>query len=260
MVRIIFGIPLRSRRSSLNWSQVTKLLDMTLRSVLQQHGEHDFGVILACHEVPDLAVIHDPRVTVAKATFPPPASFSEQMVDEGRKRRLIGSTMRALGGGYLMMVDADDLVSNRIASFVCSDAGPHGYILKNGYEFYSETGRVRVAPQFDKLCGTSAIVRFDVADLPTSVEDATPCYYTTFSNHTWYESNASAQGRPLRPLPFPGATYVTNHGENHSVQAGNIGWKRQLFRVFVRGGKPSAAMQSEFGLDLAAFGQAGAAA
>ena len=43
--------------------------------------------------------------------------------------------------------------------------------------------------------------------------------YTTFSSHTGYESNASAQGRPLRRLPFPGATYVMNHGESHSVQA-----------------------------------------
>jgi hypothetical protein len=39
-----------------------------------------------------------------------------------------------------------------------------------------------------------------------------------------------------------------NHGENHSVHAGNVGWKRKLFRQFIGSKPPTEAMRQEFGI------------
>src|SRR5690242_13704199 len=136
MMNFVFGIPLRSRVTAQNWGHVCRLFDATLRSVFRQSDE-DFRVIVACHEVPDVAALSDPRVVIAAAPFPPPSSFPEQMIDEGKKRKLIGATLRGLGGGYLMLLDADDLVSNRLVGFARSDGHPNGYIMHEGFEYDS---------------------------------------------------------------------------------------------------------------------------
>jgi hypothetical protein len=249
MTDFFFGIPLRSQQSAKSWHNVSRLFEATLRSVLGQ-TDSDFRIIVACHQLPEIAAIDDPRVIAVEAPFPPPRSFPEQMVDKGLKRRLIGATLRGLGGGYLMAVDADDLVSNRLVSFVRTDADPNGYILKDGYEFDCARGLIRAAPRFNRLCGSSAIVKFEVEDLPIAADDQRPCYFSRFSNHVFWEAVAAADSRRLKRLPFRGAIYMMNNGDNHSVQADNIGWKRRLLRLFMRGATPSAALASEFSLGL----------
>ncbi len=47
---------------------------------------------------------------------------------------LLGA-VRKLGGGYVMMLDADDLVSNRLVEYVLNDKDPHGYIVEVGYAY-----------------------------------------------------------------------------------------------------------------------------
>jgi hypothetical protein len=249
MMSFTFGIPLRSRVTAKDWGQVCRLFEATLHSVLRQTDEN-FRVIIACHELPEVVGLSDPRVLIVQTPFPPPSALPEQMTDKGRKRRLIGATLRALDGGYLMLLDADDLVSNRLVAFARRDAHPHGYILREGYEFDASSQRIRVAPRFNRLCGSSAIIRFDADELPPSVNEEDISYFSRFSNHVHWEAVAAAAARALKPLPFPGAVYVMNNGENHSAQTNNIGWKRRLLRRFMRGTTPSPTNISEFGLLL----------
>jgi len=246
MVDFTFGIPVRSQVTAKNWGTVCQLFEATLNTVLNQTDEN-LRVIVACHELPEVSAISDPRVVIAEAPFPRPSSLLDQMVDKGRKWRLIGATLRTLGGGYLMPLDADDLVSNRLVAFARRDAHPNGYILREGYEFDVGKRRMRVAPRFNRLCGSSAIIRFDADELPQSFDEESSCYFSRFGNHIYWEDVAAAAGRPLKPLPFRGAVYVMNNGENHSVQANNLGWKRRILRSVMRGSSPSATTISEFG-------------
>ena len=55
--------------------------------------------------------------------------------------------------------------------------------------------------------------------------------------------------RPLKTLPFFGAMYVINTGENESQMFDNIGWKRKILRAVVPEFVPSRKMKIEFGLD-----------
>jgi hypothetical protein len=247
MSLFVFGIPLRSRVTARSWDTAVRLLERTLGSVLAQTDDR-FRIILACHERPEIRALNDPRVLAVQATFPPPASFDQQMQDKGMKRRLIGATLRKLGGGYMMMVDADDLVSNRLVAYVHQDCDPNGYVLKKGYEFDAARHRLRGAPRFNRLCGTSAIIRFSADELPTSVDDYERRYFSLFSNHVHWEEVARSNGRPLKPLPFRGAVYVMNNGENHSVQAHNIGWRRQVLRRFTPHARLSENLRREFGI------------
>ncbi|HUJ04249.1 MAG TPA: hypothetical protein VLW75_11460, partial [Rhizomicrobium sp.] len=208
----------------------------------------DFGVIVACHDVPGIAEASDPRVTFLVSRAPVPATLEAQMYDKHVKRRMIAAELRERGGGYLMAVDADDLVSSRLASFVRQDANPYGYILHDGYEFDFARKRVRPAPRFNRFCGSSGIFLFSPDDLPKSFDDADQAVSDRFGNHTQWAQAAKELGRPLAAFPFRGAMYVTNNGENHSAQAGNVGWRRSLLRAFTPSQPLTQELRAEFAL------------
>ena len=139
--------------------------------------------------------------------------------------------MRQHGGGYLMALDADDLVSNKLVGFVRRDHYPYGYLIDEGYEYDCSADRVRFAPRFNRVCDSSAIFHFTPADLPQAADD-TGSLSDKFTNHTLWATTAAELGRPFRKLPLHGAMYLINSGENHSALTDNIGWRRELLRRF----------------------------
>jgi hypothetical protein len=244
-----FGIPVKSKAVSKDWDQVGRLLSNTLRSLAGQL-DADFRVIVAHHERPAVDPGGDPRFEFLQVDFPPPLYRQEMMVDKNRKRELIAHRLRQSGGGYLMYVDADDLVSNRIAQFVARDRNPNGYVIDTGYELDASARRVRWAPRFDRFCGTSSIIHWSVEDLPEIPFAPAPVRLRRYldAGHAGWASLARAEGRPLKALPFPGAVYVVNTGENHSVATSNVGFRRSLLRRFTPRRAVTAAMQREFAI------------
>jgi hypothetical protein len=245
--RFVFGIPLRSRQTARDWDQVSHLFEATLNSVLAQ-SDPDFSVIVACHERPTAIGFTDPRVVTIELPPRPIVGSAEQMKDKGLKHMCIGAALRRMGGGFLMFVDADDLVSNRIVAYVRRHPDPHGYIVDAGYEYDCATGLVRMAPRFDRLCGSCAVFNYALTDLPETPHSTAPCRFTSFSNHSHWRDIANTQGRPLAPLPFRAVVFVRNNGENHSIATGNIGWRRRLLRTVLPSRRPSLGFCREFGL------------
>lgn len=237
----IFAIPLRARAASRNWAQVTQLLGNTLRSILGQ-TDPDIQLLIACHDIPEQPWPNDPRVSWLVSTRPLPKNHVEQMDDKHHKRRMIAAEFRRRGGGYLMAVDADDLVSRRVTEFARRKNNQYGYILHFGYELDAVSQRYAFSPRFNRLCGTSGIFRFAPEDLPEHADDPKHYVSDNFQNHTQWESEARRLGRPMGRVPFCGAAYVINHGENHSAQSGNIGMKRRLLRAL----SPSFSMSAHF--------------
>lgn len=244
--KFFFGVPLRARATARNWERVVALFQMCLRSVLNQQ-DGDFTVLVACHDTPDIPEIADPRVRILTCEAPVPTDFNQQMVDKGRKNRMIRAAMRETGGGYLMMLDADDFVSNKLVGFVHTDRNPNGYLIDNGYEYDFSTKRVRMAPRFNRVCGSSGIFHFAAEDLPANAEDASSLS-DKFKNHTHWAEVSASLGRPLRMLPFRGAMYTTNNGENHSALSGNIGWRRRLIRKVTPTWRAQDKLRAEFAL------------
>lgn len=247
-----FGIPLKAKRVSANWDHVSSLLEDCLRSIFNQ-SDSDFRIFVACHDVPKVSFAGDPRLEFVVADFPPPIYRDEQMVDKHRKRELIACRLRALGGGYTMFLDADDLVSRRLVEFVHKDRAPHGYIIKDGYELDYARGEVRPAPRFNRLSGSCAIVKWSVDDLPEVPFRQESCFFRDMINHihpTW-EAVFAREGRPLTPLPFRGAMYVWNNSENWSQMMSRVGPRRRLLRLLKPTRKPTAEIATEFALPTA---------
>jgi exopolysaccharide biosynthesis galactosyltransferase PssJ len=71
--------------------------------------------------------------------------------------------------GYFMVVDDDDLVSNRLAEFVAANHGAHGWYFHDRYLWKDGSRLVYRYSRFSRLCGTSHIIGADLYGLPTDV-------------------------------------------------------------------------------------------
>ncbi len=243
----LFSIPVRAKAVSRNWERVCHLLACTLDSILNQ-SDPNFSVVLACHDVPELPQLRDPRVTVLQTDTVLPCDLREQMRDKHIKTRLGLAHLHQLGGGWIMQVDADDLVSNQLVARVRQLQPRYGLIIDRGWEFDCIRRGLRPAPRFNRICGSSGIFRFAATELPTRADQNQTVLADSFRDHPRWREVSAALGRPLDLLAYRAAIYTTNNQENHSVLAGGIGWKRRLLHLVTPLRTPTAAEITEFSL------------
>ena len=243
----LFAIPLLARAVARDWDRVCQLLSCTLDSVLNQ-SDADIQVALVCHDVPDLPQLKDPRVVVLQIDAPLPHNPDEQMVDKGLKKRAAFAYLRELGGGWVMLVDADDLVSCRLVEYVRQVNAQYGMLIDEGWEFDCGTGKLAPASRFNRVCGTSAVFRFRSHELPLHYKDTERTLSDAFESHREWRERAAELNRPLAPVNFRAAVYTINNAQNHSAMVGKIGWRRRLLRLLTFSHFPSRTEISEFSI------------
>lgn len=224
-VNFVFGIPLVSRKIASDWSNVIFLLGNTLRSILAQ-SDPDFRILIAGNEQPDIPELGDPRVEFLVCPSPEKSTLTkkEMMWDKGSKKERLGKRLRQLGGGFLMLVDADDLVHRDVVSHARKST--HGCIARMGYSLDVRRSAIFDLPAltgrpFDQTCGTCAVVRFSVEDLPAPDSDwqaSSDLYFyrLSFASHRKWAKVAVEHQRPLADFPFPATAYIVNHSSNWS--------------------------------------------
>jgi hypothetical protein len=116
-----------------------------------------------------------------------------------------------------MVVDADDLVSRRLAAHCAMEPNGMGWYFDEGWMHHEGSRLVfRRRYNFYSICGTSSIVRAESSDLPADEDDETKNCLILRSGHIMIRSNCEALGTPLVRLPFVGAIYVLGTGENNT--------------------------------------------
>lgn len=256
MTEFFFCIPLKSKRIGDDWERVEWLLDRTLRSIFNQ-TDQNFTVLIACHEIPDSEFADRENLHFLPLNFPVFRDSELARADRNLKMRRCAVEIHGRGGGYMLGVDYDDLVSNRIVQYVRENEHPYGYVMPTGFEGAAETKTMwplpasrRLGPSFDKCSGTCAVLRFSPDDLPSSMDDVAPHTFDSFcSNHQLWETRSAALGRPLAPLPFPGAIYVIDSGMQMSRWTGDRGPRMRLNKIIGRQRPMTRAEIREFGLD-----------
>lgn len=216
---IYFGIPLRSKETSNDWKKVSTFFNRTLWSVYNQ-TDPDFKIIVACHDIPILEHEFDERVEFIQVDAPIPHTKDEMMLDRGHKVHTIGIRIRELGGGFTMMVDADDIQSNRIAEYVNRHQEANGFLSLNGYYYHVGDNFLKKGHKFPN--GSSTIVKYSVDDLPdkyydTMVASQNNNPHIIRKKHGDIPKICADMGRPLEPLPFIASIYVRDTGDNHSL-------------------------------------------
>lgn len=228
---IHFVVPLRSPEVSSNWEQVSTLCNGTLRSLCNQTSDA-FRIYLVCHTPPVRQVQH-PNITTIQVNFDIPGTREEMLVDKYKKikRGLVqikasGSKSLPSGRYPVMIVDADDRVHRDVADWVDSHPEGYGWYFPKGYIYpYGQpflfTDTI-LGSQFHKTCGTSAIVYCEGDDLPDTMKDDRKKLIMLRCGHNIITDCMEERRTPLKPLPFPGACYVTDTGDNWS----GVSWLR----------------------------------
>lgn len=217
---ICFIIPLKSARVSNSWELVSKLFERTMRSVCHQTIP-DFRVIVVCHERPNIEFVH-PNVSYIEVDFPIPTwkddkDHTSREQDKQKKIFLGLIDARQYDPTYVMLVDADDCVSKNLAAFVNTDSQSNGWFFVKGYEYKDGSNSILLRrKKFHLKCGTSFIIKYDliVPSENTKIDDID----RKFLYHQRLVEIMAEKGKPLAPLPFAGAVYVTENGANYTNQ------------------------------------------
>lgn len=121
---------------------------------------------------------------------------------------------KTLNPSHIMFMDADDLVSNQIVEFVINHKENAGWYISSGFEYFEGSKKLFPRPEkFFSKCGSSHIVQFKILEEiaeTISSEDVHP----RFLHHQEVRRLVKEQGASLEALPFAGAVYITEHGEN----------------------------------------------
>jgi hypothetical protein len=246
---LTFIVALQSPQTSKDWSRVSRLCERTLRSVCAQTCS-DFHVFLVCNQRPDTTFSH-PAITVIEEDFAlPEPNTASRMLDKWLKIRRGLMAARALAPAHIMITDADDCVSRRLAALAAKSPQAPGWSFKKGYIHDEGSRWLFLRRNFDRMCGTSAIVRLEPRDCPQSItlEPADP-YFILTHGHGVIDDYFRDRGTPLAPLPFAGAIYITDTGENDSGTAyRNWRGKKMLLRKLTSGRLLTQGMRAEFGL------------
>jgi hypothetical protein len=219
---LVFIIPLESQTVSTSWPKVSKLFERTLRSACQQTLSN-FHVIVVCHERPDITFTHS-RVTYIDVNFPIPDIHSgskneilnRKRTDRGRKmlRGLVEA--QSFNPTHTMFLDADDCVSNKLAQFIDEHSQSNGYFFTNGYRYRENSKFIyRKLNNFYTMCGSCNIINNRLNQIPDKPEyNHGYGYYNFYIDHAKVPNILAELDTPLEPLPFFGAVYITETGEN----------------------------------------------
>jgi glycosyltransferase involved in cell wall biosynthesis len=210
--RVVFAIPLMPKTPSLDWAAVESHLARTLDSILASKDSRVFAVV-AGHERPSLDL--PKNVAFLEASFDPPHNFAAEAKDKYQKRLLIGAWLRSRVDTTctVMFLDADDLVSTELSSYLHSTSTHSAFSIKRGFVFDSQTSSLYETTAFDQMCGSSFVCRFSPDELPASWRDRT-APFSMYKRHAQFADVAASQGRTVAEIPFEAAVYMTNHSES----------------------------------------------
>ncbi|WP_411894445.1 glycosyltransferase family A protein [Winogradskyella sp. A2] len=217
-----FIVPVKSKRVSRDWPSFCKLFEGTLKSICKQTDE-DFKVIVVCHEMPEINFTHK-NIHFVQVEFEPPIREENESnnsinkrreIDKGKKLKIgTAYALENFNTDYVMTVDSDDFISNRIAAHVNQSAGDvpgwyvkHGYIHMDGKKFLISTRK------FSYLCGSSVIVKPNYLKYFFEVD---PILY--FDHRLTVLNNEIS----LSILPFYAGIYSIANGENHLMTVSNV--------------------------------------
>lgn len=133
-----------------------------------------------------------------------------------------------------MLVDSDDLISNRVAEYVNSHPDMHGFVSDYGYIYEEGTNYLQKILALWRTCGSCSIVNYSVSDLPESIpnglyDDSLAKKYIIRMSHRTIPIYLKEHDRKLELCPFPTTIYVRNTGDNHSaLNGGDMSWKRKM--------------------------------
>lgn len=228
---LVFIVPLRSSQTSKSWELTSKLFERCIKSICNQTSSQ-FRVIVVCHELPNTK-FHYPYVTYLQVDFPVPtwkndADIYSKETDRSLKVWQGLNHAQIYHPSHIMLVDADDLVSNDLADLIAESPQCNGWYVDKGYEYREGSKNIYcIKTKFHEKCGTCNIIRYDLLDSYKNLQMGDVKGFQ-FLHHQSVRDTMIENGTSLERLPFEGAIYVIDHGENMWLTAANFTMLKEL--------------------------------
>ncbi|WP_209403891.1 glycosyltransferase [Pseudozobellia sp. WGM2] len=219
---VTFIIPVKSAKVSESWSDFSKLVERTLKSVTNQTSQN-FKVVVVCHEKPETDFTHPNLVYIHVGFDVPrlndtPKEKHNGLMEVDKSNKIFAGVAHAKKyySDYLMVVDSDDCISNKLVEFIEAnkDTNDVGWYINKGY-FYREGDKLILLNRkiFNILCGTCIIVR--------------PSHMAAIFQHDphllyVHQTMEFEDNTKLEKLPFPGAVYSMANRENIYMSGGKM--------------------------------------
>lgn len=250
-MKFAFVIPLIDRERSRSWPAVLEKLEHTVRSALSQ-SEKEVIVIVVAGDSITLSITDD-RLSIYKHKTSKliDNSFVGKSVDKGRKMYFGLNEAKKRGAEWIMMLDADDLVSDRLVSVCLSKRNLQmdALIVDSGYIEYGDSPLFlhRVPKCFNEVCGSGNIFRSSLVEVdPKVLDDGTFDDFRFLINHQYFKKNCIELLRAKVGLvTFPAVIYrVHNNNWFARPKAQTI---TEFLKRFVRAKLFTSAIRTEFG-------------
>lgn len=200
-----------------DWQQACACLERTLGSILA-NPEDDVRAMVICQDRPPLRIKDERYVFLETGRpRPDPHDVMEKHADKGGKTVDAFEAARELAPEYVMIVDADDLISNTLVSYVHQRPNFDAFCLKRGYQWQEGTEHFTLRRNFNLVCGTAFVWRFNERSFPAWLGKN----YTkriADQGHNLAEAAMDAEGFMVDKIHEPKAVYVTGH-VNHMYGA-----------------------------------------
>lgn len=245
---LLFVIPLQSQKVSNNWKRVSELAKRTCKSVCGQLGNH-WKAVLVCNESPYQSDELVPAgLSIITEDFPIPEP-NKRMNDKWRKVRRGLLEAKKINATHVMVVDADDLVSNRLSEMVHNhkDEDFSGWLLSSGYTLDHKANKVYRRENLHLACGTTNIVDLRHVSVPEDMDSPTNSPIVK-QGHSVVEKYYISQGRPLRRCPFRASIYVQRTGDNDSGSGDPLFSGRAQLKNWLNWRPMTSSFKKEFGI------------
>lgn len=228
---LAFVTTLRHPLNTSDYRRAEAFLQDTLASIANQSCD-DHVTIIVGNRAPafDLPA----RTHFVQVDFPAPSTqqgprtgMGPLIWDKGTKIGIGLAAARRFDPEYVMFVDSDDFVHRDLAAFTRDNPGRDGWMFTRGWMYSRSRNAYALRRNLYRICGSSFILPFEAYQLPdhltvTSTQDDVADAFgdermeQILAGHRYALQWWRAHGRLLLPLPFPGAVYHVDTGENHS--------------------------------------------
>jgi len=211
---LYFVIPIRHHATIRDWGVVQRNLTRTLASIAAQTVPNWECRLVASHGsvLPPLpAGCHARFIDLPAPVLPDRRADPEAYYDEIRRDkglRIHEGVRDVPPGAFVMPVDYDDFVSNRLAEFALRNPGAAGWYFPQGY-LHSGGRWLYLTHRLHQTCGTSHMIRRGVLgsfETPAGKPDL-PAIKRRLGSHLFNQPDLAGTPEALAPLPFPGAVY-----------------------------------------------------
>jgi glycosyltransferase involved in cell wall biosynthesis len=271
MTNFAIIIPFRPKAESSDWESESILLIKTIRSVLNQ--TYSLLKIFVVYTEEPQYLVDDPRVVY----LPFPYGYqpyeqiqnrddlmlrfkSKKMVsrrwDKARKLCYASKIAKENGAHYIMAMDADDRISNKLLEYLAANSNNNycdgwyaekGYLYKDGANYL-----IRLPKNMRYLNGSTHILRADLVTIP-DFNSLDWLDYNLFTDHGWIKVRMKEYfGAILEPVPFPFVVYYVHQSNISEIRNKEyaVNYKTILKRL-LRSISLTKELRDEFGLDAA---------